>query len=643
MTTYAYGADERLFAPVPMSVVTGSAAVAANVLVPVDTTSGAVTITLPSAPNDGSVVVVLMVKQGGSNAVTVASSGTDVFNIAAGATSFTIGTVMTGAWWRYCAVAGIWYEVANISAGGGAAVSSVFGRTGAVVAATSDYSFAQISGTISTGQVPTLNQNTTGTAAGLSATLAIASGGTGQSGAVAAFNALSPSTTLGDILSNDGTNDVRVAGNTTATKKYLIQTGTGAVSALPTWAAIAAGDVPTLNQSTTGNAATASNATAVGGITVTGTPSSGQVLTATSSTAADWQASGSAPVSSVFGRTGAVVAATNDYSFSQISGTAALSQGGTGATSQAAALTAIAGSATLASLVSDLNNATTRSATATLLPGEETIFTGSTASQTLTLPSSSTAISSSVNTVTNTASVSVTVAAGSSTTISNFGTAGSITIPSGYTFALVYIGTTWYVQSAGPSDFAKNSALAIGNGGTGQTTQQAAINTLAGAVTSGLYLRGGGTNVTMAAIQAADVPTLNQATTGNAATATNLSGGATFPAYTAPKVSTLTDASTVAINAALGNDFRLTMTSGVGSTRALGAPSNPVDGQRIDIMVTQDSSGSQLLTYNAAFEFSTGLPSPTLSTGASLTDILGFIYNGTKSKWFFVAFLNGFS
>ena len=41
-----------------------------------------------------------------------------------------------------------------------------------------------------------------------------------------------------------------------------------------------------------------------------------------------------------------------------------------------------------AQLVSDLNNATTRSATATLLPGEETVFTGSTASQTLTLPAS---------------------------------------------------------------------------------------------------------------------------------------------------------------------------------------------------------------------------------------------------------------
>jgi hypothetical protein len=62
--------------------------------------------------------------------------------------------------------------------------------------------------------------------------------------------------------------------------------------------------------------------------------------------------------------------------------------------------------------------------------------------------------------------------------------------------------------------------LNIANGGTGATTAQGAINALAAATTSGYYLRGNGTNVVMAAIVAGDVPTLNQTTTGNAATAT---------------------------------------------------------------------------------------------------------------------------
>lgn len=62
--------------------------------------------------------------------------------------------------------------------------------------------------------------------------------------------------------------------------------------------------------------------------------------------------------------------------------------------------------------------------------------------------------------------------------------------------------------------------VAIANGGTGATTRQAAIDALAGAVTSGQYLRGNGTDVVMSAIQAADVPTLNQNTTGTAANVT---------------------------------------------------------------------------------------------------------------------------
>jgi hypothetical protein len=58
--------------------------------------------------------------------------------------------------------------------------------------------------------------------------------------------------------------------------------------------------------------------------------------------------------------------------------------------------------------------------------------------------------------------------------------------------------------------------LPIANGGTGETTRQAALDALAGSVTSGQYLRGDGTDVVMSTIQAADVPTLNQNTTGTA-------------------------------------------------------------------------------------------------------------------------------
>ena len=70
--------------------------------------------------------------------------------------------------------------------------------------------------------------------------------------------------------------------------------------------------------------------------------------------------------------------------------------------------------------------------------------------------------------------------------------------------------------------------LGLANGGSGQTTAQAAMNAFAGAVTSGSYLRGNGTNVVMSTIQAADVPTLNQNTTGSAATFTSTSQNSQF-------------------------------------------------------------------------------------------------------------------
>ena len=52
---------------------------------------------------------------------------------------------------------------------------------------------------------------TGGTISGLAAPLAIADGGTGQDTQVAAFDALSPLTAQGDILTHDGTNNVRLA------------------------------------------------------------------------------------------------------------------------------------------------------------------------------------------------------------------------------------------------------------------------------------------------------------------------------------------------------------------------------------------------------------------------------------------------
>ena len=131
-------------------------------------------------------------------------------------------------------------------------VSSVNGQVGAV-----SISYADLA-----GAVPTWNQNTTGTAAGLSATLAIGSGGTGQTTAGAAFNALSPITTTGDLILGNGTNSAtRLA---IGANGYLLSSNGTTAS----WQPAPAGGVTTFAGGTTGlTPASAST----GAITLAGT------------------------------------------------------------------------------------------------------------------------------------------------------------------------------------------------------------------------------------------------------------------------------------------------------------------------------------------------------------------------------------
>jgi hypothetical protein len=106
-----------------------------------------------------------------------------------------------------------------------------------------------------------------------------------------------------------------------------------------------------------------------------------------------------------------------------------------------------------------------------------------------------------------------------STVLGNTTAAGTgITIPAGKILSVWSNGTNFYKQSNLLVSLTTDvsGTLPIANGGTGQTTAQAALNTLAASTSSGQYLRGNGSNVVMSAIQAGDVPTLNQNTTGSA-------------------------------------------------------------------------------------------------------------------------------
>lgn len=82
----------------------------------------------------------------------------------------------------------------------------------------------------------------------------------------------------------------------------------------------------------------------------------------------------------------------------------------------------------------------------------------------------------------------------------------------------------------------------------------------------------------------------------------------------------LTDASTIAIDLSLGNNFSVTLAG----NRTLGDPTNVTPGQSGVIVVTQDGTGSRTLAYaGSKYKFAGGT-APTLTTTASAVDVLAY-------------------
>ena len=173
-----------------------------------------------------------------------------------------------------------------------------------------------------------------------------------------------------------------------------------------------------------------------------------------------------------------------------------------------------------------------------------------------------------------------------------------------------------------------SGTLLLANGGTGAITAQGAINALAGAVTTAQYLRGNGTNVIMSAIQAADVPTLNQSTTGSAATLT-----------TSRNISATGDATwTVAFNGSANATAALTLantavTAGTYGSSSL-VPVFTVDGKgRITGVTNTALAASGTVTSISASGGATGLTftgSPITTSGTiTLGGTLGITNGGT--------------
>lgn len=85
------------------------------------------------------------------------------------------------------------------------------------------------------------------------------------------------------------------------------------------------------------------------------------------------------------------------------------------------------------------------------------------------------------------------------------------------------------------------------------------------------------------------------------------------------KFFTLTDAATVAVDLSKFINAKVTL----GGNRALGAPTNCVEGQSGVIQVIQDGTGSRTMTFDAAWDFGVA-GDPTLSTTAATVDLIAY-------------------
>ena len=208
----------------------------------------------------------------GSVAVTINNSAPDQTVVLTGGTG--ISTSGTYPSFTITNTLPMTYPGAGIPNSTGTAWGTSYSTTGSgtVVALATSPSFTTPilgtpqSGNFSTGTFtwPTFNQNTTGTASNVTGTVAITNGGTGQTTASAAFNALSPVTSTGDLILGNGANSstrlpigannyVLTSNGTTAV--WALATGSGATitndtttatNVYPTFAAATSGALSTI-------------------------------------------------------------------------------------------------------------------------------------------------------------------------------------------------------------------------------------------------------------------------------------------------------------------------------------------------------------------------------------------------------------
>ena len=133
------------------------------------------------------------------------------------------------------------------------------------------------------------------------------------------------------------------------------------------------------------------------------------------------------------------------------------------------------------------------------------------------------------------------------------------------------------------------------------------------------------TDVNSTNVSATTINTTTINTSTVSATVLNNDGTATFSGPVIGTVTTLTDATSIALDLSQGNNFYIQLTSATGSNRTLENPSNETVGQCGAIYVIQAvSTGNKTMSFGDAYRFKDGT-APTITTSINSVDLL--VYN----------------
>ena len=169
-------------------------------------------------------------------------------------------------------------------------------------------------------------------------------------------------------------------------------------------------------------------------------------------------------------------------------------------------------------------------------------------------------------------------------------------------------GASYLLTSNNLSELTATAATARTNLGLGSIATQAA---------SSVAITGGSVNGTTVGASTASTGAF---TTLSASSTMSATGNA----YMA--IDALTDASTIAVDMSVGNNFSVTL----GGNRTLGNPTNLTAGQSGVIFITQDGTGSRTLAYSSYWDFPSQT-APTLTTTANAVDVLVYTVRSSTS------------